>query len=231
MSRKFGCDTMPCAMDITYLGHSSFKLRGKDASLVTDPFAVQVGFSFPKTSADIVTVSHKHEDHGAFISVSGTIRREKPFVVEYPGEYEISGVSIFGVSAFHDLTEGAERGENIIYLIRMDGVNIVHLGDLGHLLSESQIGEIGEIDVLLLPVGGVYTIGPKEALEVISQLEPSIVVPMHYRTGKHDSKRFGQLATVEEFLKEGGFEQSRKLDKLVLNKGQMPEEMEVVVLE
>lgn len=230
MSRKIGCDTMRHAMDISYLGHSCFRLKGKEATVITDPFDAKVGFSLPKLSADIVTISHDHSDHNKPGAISGTARREKPFVIEHPGEYEISGVSVFGIRTFHDASEGSERGENTVFLIQIDGVRVAHLGDLGHPLSERQVEEIGESDVLFLPVGGVYTLDPKEAVEVISQLEPSIVIPMHYKTSRHEEKAFGKLASVDEFLVEGGFQQSKKEDKLSLTRGQMPEEMEVVVL-
>ncbi len=218
-------------MDITYLGHSCFKLRGRESSLVTDPYAASVGFSLPRVSADLVTVSHFHDDHNNVSGVSGTARREKPFVIKDPGEYEISGISIFGIPTFHDAKGGAERGRNTVFVIHVDAVSLVHLGDLGHTLSDNQIEEIGVCDVLLVPVGGRYTLDPGKAIEVVSQLQPSITIPMHYRTQKHKPKEFGGLATVEEFLHEGGFEQAQRLQKLTLAKGSLPEEMQVVVLE
>lgn len=218
-------------MDITYLGHSSFKVRGKQASVVTDPFAASVGFSMPRVSADVVTVSHGHHDHSHVVSVSGTARREVPFVIDAPGEYEISGISVFGVPTFHDQKKGSERGRNTVFVIHVDEIAVVHLGDLGHLLDDHQVEEIGDADVLCIPIGGVYTLDPKEALEVLSQLQPAVVIPMHYKTNKHNPKVFGELATIDEFLEEGGFEQAKREKKLALTKGSLPGEMEVVVLE
>src|SRR3989344_2417944 len=141
-------------MDITYLGHSSFKLRGKGSIVVTDPFGPVVGLPFPKhTTADIVTVSHDHEDHNAADLVEGN-----PFVVRGPGEYEIKGVGVVGLGVFHDDAGGTKRGKNTIYRIELDGISIVHLGDLGHELSSAQVDSLDGVDILLVPVGGVYTI-------------------------------------------------------------------------
>ncbi len=217
-------------MDIIYLGHASFKLRGKNASVVTDPYDSKVGFPFSRISSDVVTVSHDHFDHNNFSAVSGTARREEPFVIAHPGEYEVAGISVFGIASYHDAKEGAERGVNTIFVLRVDDLNIAHLGDLGHVLTDQQTEEIGEIDVLLLPVGGVYTIGPKEATEVISQLQPSIVIPMHYKTKKHDLKAFKEVAEVDAFLREGGFDDVTPQEKLTMTRQQLPEELEVVVL-
>lgn len=217
-------------MDITYLGHSSFKLRGKTATVVTDPYDRTVGFGFPRIAADVVTISHEHADHNQAVAVGGTARRPTPFVIRAPGEYEVSGVSVFGVPTFHDSNAGEERGKNTVYVIHVDDLSLVHLGDLGHRLSDRHIEEIGGVDILLVPVGGVYTIGPKEAIEVIGQLQPSLVIPMHYRTPGHDRTQFGGLVTVEAFLTEGGFDQAKRLAKLSLTKTSLPEETEVVVL-
>lgn len=217
-------------MDISYFGHASFKLRGSKAAVVTDPYDRSVGFSYPRVSADIVTVSHEHFDHSAVSAVSGTSRREHPFVINSPGEYEVSGISVFGIPTYHDSSEGSERGKNTIYTIHFDDISVGHLGDLGHLLSSSQIEEIGDVDVLLVPVGGVFTIGAKEALEVVNQLQPSIIIPMHFRTDEHDPKKFGTLEPVESFLQEGGFDQAKRVDKLSLSRATLPEEMEVVVM-
>ena len=217
-------------MDISYLGHSSFKLRGKQSTLVTDPFSSSVGFSFPRVSTDVVTISHDHSDHNNTTNISGTARRSNPFIINYPGEYEVSGTSVFGVRTFHDTNKGAERGLNTVFVIHIDDVALVHLGDLGHELSDRQVEEIGDNDVVFLPVGGVYTIGPKEAAIVINQLQPSVVVPMHYRTLRHDKKTFGELSTLDEFLQEGGFEKKEMSKKLSLTRAQLPEEMEVLAM-
>src|SRR3990170_1220611 len=155
-------------MDITYLGHASFKLKGKNATLITDPYGSYIGIKFPKTSADIVTISHGHEDHANTASISDVKK-----VIDGPGEYELAGVSIIGISTFHDDKKGAERGRNTIYIIEMDELRVVHLGDLGHKLSEDTIEELGVVDVLMVPVGGVYTIGPTDAGEIVRDIEPA----------------------------------------------------------
>lgn len=213
-------------MDIVFLGHSSFRIKGKNAAVITDPFeSGKVGFKFPKVEADIVTVSHDHWDHNQSSLVQGS-----PKVVSGPGEYEIKGISIFGVPTYHDAKQGAERGKNTVYVITIDNVRVCHLGDLGHTLSEAQVGEIGEVDILLVPVGGTYTISAKEAAEVVSSLEPKVVIPMHYKTGELNQETFGKLSGVDEFIKELGIEPVKDA-KFSLTYDKLPEEMQVVILE
>ncbi|KKS52183.1 MAG: Zn-dependent hydrolase of the beta-lactamase fold protein [Parcubacteria group bacterium GW2011_GWA2_42_28] len=168
-------------MDITFLGHSSFKIRGKNGIVVCDPFSPKIGFPFPKVSADIVTISHHHFDHFAIDQISGTSRKDKPYVIDSPGEYELLDIAVSVHPSFHDAENGKLRGKNNITVIRIEGIAIAHLGDLGHLLSDSDINSLGAIDVLIIPVGGEYTIGSKQAVEIAEAIEPSIVVPMHYR--------------------------------------------------
>ena len=213
-------------MEISYLGHSSFKIKGKEAVLVTDPFSKEAtGINFPKVEADIVTISHNHGDHNQSPEVLGS-----PFIISGPGEYEVRGVSVTGISSFHDTNGGAERGTNTIYLIEMDGLKICHLGDLGHKLSDRELQEISGVDILLIPVGGVYTIGPKEAVTIVSQIEPKIVIPMHYNTPDHSQEIFGKMATVHDFLQEIG-ENGESLAKLSLSRDNLPAETKIVVLE
>ena len=216
-------------MDIIYLGHSGFKLRGKSASVVTDPFGPEIGFALPQVSADIVTVSHSHPDHAAVAKVQGTSRRPKPFIITAPGEYEIMGISVRAIPVFHDDQQGKLRGKNLIMVITIDGVHLVHLGDLGHPLTEAQVEDIGPVDVLMVPVGGVFTIGPQVAASVVENLDPSIVIPMHYRTEKH-SDVFKELSTLSDFLKAMGIESKQSQEKLTVAAGNLPEETEVVVL-
>ncbi len=216
-------------MDITYLGHSSFKLRGKSGSLITDPFDSGVGFAFPQASADIVTVSHSHSDHSGFDKIAGTSRRPAPFIISAAGEYEILGISVRAIPVFHDDQLGKLRGKNLIMIITIDGVHLVHLGDLGHSLTESQVEDIGPVDVLMVPVGGVFTIGPQVAASVVENLDPSIVIPMHYRTEKH-SDVFKELSTLSDFLKQMGIESKQAQGKLTVTAGNLPEETEIVVL-
>ena len=214
-------------MDIVYLGHSSFHLKGKDVSVVTDPFdPEQVGIRFPKVSATIVTVSHDHGDHNRADLVEGARK-----VISGPGEYEIEGVSVLGFSTYHDDKKGEERGKNTIYLFEFEGLRLCHLGDLGHTLKEDLVSSLGDVDVLMIPVGGHFTIGPKVAAEVVHLIEPKIVIPMHYQMPGLSQKTFSDLVEEKAFISELGFPEKHE-KKLSLKAGTLPEEsQEVVVLE
>jgi L-ascorbate metabolism protein UlaG (beta-lactamase superfamily) len=209
-------------MEIAYLGHSSFKLKGKNLSIVIDPYdSEKVGLKFPKTDADIVTISHDHFDHNKVENVTD-VRK----VITRPGEYEMNGVSIIGVSSFHDNQKGELRGKNTIYVYEIDGFRIAHLGDLGHTLLEKQLEEIGSIDVLLIPVGGYYTIDSAAAVEVAQSIEPRIIIPMHY----NENNRNENLEPVDAFVKQIALT-PETLPKLVL-KDALPEgEQKLIILE
>jgi L-ascorbate metabolism protein UlaG (beta-lactamase superfamily) len=208
-------------MDINWLGHSCFKIKGSQATIITDPFPPDLGYSLGKPTARIITVSHWHPSHSYIQGVGGEPRK-----IHGPGEYEISGVLIIGVATFHDTEKGRLRGKNTVYLMEVDGVSICHLGDLGHVLTSEQVEEIGNVDVLLLPVGGVSTIDAAMAAEVIRQLEPKAVVPMHYKTPLISR----ELDPVEKFLKEMGVEPSEPRPKLTLSKSSLPASTQVFVL-
>lgn len=213
-------------MDITWLGQACFKLKGKNATVVIDPFDPEfIGLKLPKDlQADVVLITHDHSDHNNAAIVSGPTG--KPMVFTGPGEYEINGVVITGISSFHDDTQGSQRGKNIIFHLLLDGLNIVHLGDLGqHELTEEQLNLIGQTDILLVPVGSFYTIAAKEATGIVSQLEPKIIVPMHY---KIDGLKV-DLEPVENFLKQMGAEDVNPISKLSITKEKLPEEPQVVV--
>lgn len=216
-------------MIITYHGHSCFKLKGSRGTVVTDPYEDSVGFSMPRLSADIVTVSHDHSDHNAYGKIGSTSRRDKPFIITEAGEYEVGRISVFGTSTFHDANQGADRGKNIVYTIFMDGMRVCHLGDLGHELTADQLDAIGSIDILLFPVGGVYTIDPEQAVKTVRALEPSIAIPMHYRTPEHDQDSFGQLKTMDDFANEYGLDPA-PVAKFDISRAQLPEETELVVM-
>lgn len=212
-------------MEITYYGRSCFKIRGKNTTVVTDPFDPDfVGLKPFKYEADIVTISHHHKDHD-YITESGSA-----FVVGGPGEYKIKNVDILGIKTFHDQLEGSQRGKNTVYEIRLEGVSFVHLGDLGHKLSDETAELLGGVDVLFVPVGGVYTVDPHEALEIIAQLEPKIVLPMHYASGTNNNDHEANLLPLENFLKEIGKEETVQVEKLLVTREKLPEEMQVVVL-
>ena len=215
-------------MEILPLGHASFRLRGKQATVICDPYeSAGVGLRFPKSvEADIVTVSHSHKDHSEVKAVSGT-----PYVISGPGEYEVKGVSVIGLSTFHDSQKGAERGKNTVYRIEIDGVRVVHLGDLGHTLSSEEVDRIDGVDVLFVPVGGYHTLDAKMAVSVISEIEPRIIIPMHYQREGLSPAFFDHLAPVSQFLKEIGKEGITPLPKLSVSKDKLPAEVQVVVLE
>lgn len=215
-------------MDITYFGHSSFRIRGKSATVICDPYdSEKIGLKFPKHSeADIITVSHEHPDHNAVRQVEGT-----PFVVRGPGEYEIKGVGIVGFPVFHDNEKGAKRGANTMYRIEVDGVSIVHLGDLGHALSADEVDELDGVDVLLVPVGGFYTIDAAQAVSMINEIEPHIVIPMHFGRRDLSPTINANLSPLPVFLKEIGKEAVAPVPKLTVSKDKLPGELQVVVLE
>lgn len=212
-------------MYISWLGHACFKLQNKigpeGTTLITDPYDNSIGLKLPRIEADIVTISHGHNDHNNKEAVKGT-----PFIIDSAGEYEIKGVAIDGVEAFHDNKEGKERGKNIIYRIDIDDILIVHLGDLGQALDSKQLEKIAGADILLIPVGGKYTIDAKKAVEVVSQVEPRIVIPMHYKLPglKVD------LDPVDKFIKEIGLKPVQE-EKLKISKRDLPQDdMELVIL-
>ena len=203
------------------MGLSCFRIRGSQAVIITDPFPPGLGYTLGKQAADIVTVSHQHPSHSYDQGINSEHR-----LVKGPGEYEISGVLILGISTYHDSVKGQSRGKNTIYLMEIDGVNVLHLGDLGHALNDQQAEEIGNVDVLLLPVGGVNTINAAMAAEVIRKLEPKMVVPMHYKTEKGSP----DLEPVENFLKEMGKTLVEPRPKLTVSRNSLPLTTEVVVL-
>lgn len=209
-------------MEITHLGHACFRLRGKTATLILDPFSEEIGLKMPKVSADAVLITHKHFDHSDISKVEGY-----RVLIEGPGEYEVGGAQIIGIPAFHDKSKGQERGKVTLYQIKMDGLSLVHLGDLGEKLSDQQIEELNGVDILMIPVGGIFTIDPPTASEVVTQLDPKIVIPMHYLVPGLKSN----LLPLGNFLKEMGKEDTKPQSKLVITKDKLPEEMEVAVLE
>jgi L-ascorbate metabolism protein UlaG (beta-lactamase superfamily) len=208
-------------MEITWLGHSCFRLKGSQATVITDPYPPDLGYSLGKQTARIVTVSHQHAGHSYVGGIGG-----EPKVIKGPGEYEIGGILVIGLPTFHDGDGGKQRGKNIVYLIEVDEVAICHLGDLGHVLTTQQVEEIGNVDVLLVPVGGVSTINASMAAEVVRQLEPKIVVPMHYKT--EALKR--ELEPVDRFLKEMGVKDVTSRPKLSVTKANLPVSTQVLLL-
>jgi L-ascorbate metabolism protein UlaG (beta-lactamase superfamily) len=165
-------------MNIKWLGQATFVIESQ-TTLVTDPFNPMLGKLPKDLTAAVVTVSHAHADHNYTKGVGG-----QPQVIELTGDFSAGGFAIQGIATFHDDELGKKRGSNVLYVIRAENMTLCHLGDLGHLLSEQQIAEIGAVDVLMIPVGGFVTIGPEEAVKVIAQLKPKLVLPMHYKAKK-----------------------------------------------
>ncbi|HOT06398.1 MAG: metal-dependent hydrolase [Methanosaeta sp. PtaB.Bin039] len=179
-------------MEIIWLGHSCFLIRWGDKALVTDPPDESVGYRLPPLQADMVLISHDHDDHSNIGAIQGS-----PVVVRAVGEHLASGVRFRGVATWHDQHHGAMRGPNTAFCFELEGVRLCHLGDLGHLLTPDQLAEIGPVDLLFLPVGGIYTLDAKAAAAVADQLKPAVVVPMHYLTGQLSF----ELEPVGSFLK------------------------------
>ncbi|MBN1679629.1 MAG: MBL fold metallo-hydrolase [Anaerolineae bacterium] len=208
-------------MDIIWYGHSCFRVseRGR-ASVVTDPFGENLGYEVPRLKADIVTISHDAPGHNYVAGVKGYER-----VIEDPGEYEIGGVFIIGVATYDRTQENPRR--NVVYVLDYEGLTVTHLGDLDHVPNQSMIDALGSIDIALVPVGDGGALGSSQAAEVVSLLEPRIVIPMHYRT---PALRGLELDPVDRFLKEMGVSTIEEEDILRVSSTSMPEQTQVVVL-
>ena len=208
-------------MDVTWLGHGCFRLRGRNAAVVTDPFPPSIGLKLQRLDADLVTVSHEHDNHNYTQAV------RDGYEIRGPGEYEVAGVSVIGFPTYHDSEKGANRGRNTVYLIEIDDVRICHLGDLGHRLDDTDAETVSSVDVLLVPVGGRTAINAVQAAEVVRQLEPRYVVPMHYAIPGLKL----ELDTVDRFLKEMAVVAGEPQPKLTLQASSGEYETKVVVLE
>lgn len=178
-------------MEITWLGHASFIIKTLGKTIITDPIDEQVGYPVYNQEVDYATISHGHWDHNASHVLKG-----KPHVIDALGEYNHEGINFKGIASYHDPEQGELRGSNIIFKIMAEGINVVHLGDLGHLLDEEHIQKIGQVDILLIPVGGTFTIDAKAALRIVKDLNPKLIIPMHFKT-PHLSF---ELAPVEDFI-------------------------------
>jgi len=215
-------------MQIIWHGQSCFEMlssQGKNnhVAIVIDPFDEDTGLRLPKLEADILLITHQHHDHNNKKGVQG-----QPLLIEGPGEYETKGVFVQGIPSFHDALEGKEKGQNTIYTINVEDLKVCHLGDLGQKeLTPEQVEQIGEVDILLIPVGGNFTISAKEAVKIMSQIEPSIIIPMHYQIPKLKIK----LEGADKFLRAMGMKSVSPLDKLSIKKKDiLSEEAKIVVL-
>jgi len=209
-------------MEIVWLGHSCFRIRGKEATIVTDPFDKTLGYPMRKPTANIITVSHSHPQHNFVAGVAGN-----PRVVSRPGEYDIANVFINGIATFHDKDKGAQRGKNTVFFMEIDEVKVCHLGDLGHVPTTEQVEQMSGTDILMVPVGGGSTIDAAAAAETIGLLEPRLVIPMHYKTEVVKM----ELDPLDRFLKQMGVKEVETQPKLNVTKSNLPPETRVLVLD
>ena len=211
-------------MKIRWLGHASFLITsGVGTRIITDPYTPgnNLNYGEIKESADIVVTSHDHFDHSNVTAVKGN-----PEVVKEPGLVEAKGIKFCGIPAYHDVTAGSERGHNILFCFEVDGIRICHLGDLGHQLSDKEVAELGKVDILLIPVGGFYTIDALAATEVSGKIAPKVIVPMHYKNDKCDFP----IAGVDDFL-EGKTGVTRKnTSEVEFKPGELPATTQIIVL-
>jgi len=202
-------------MIINWLGLSAFKIQTKDAVLAIDPYD-KIGLKMPKFQADILLISHEHDGHNNPSAIKG-----EPFLINGPGEYEVKNIFIYGINGFHDNKNGLEKGKITMYLIETEGIKIAFLSDIGQdNLTEAQLELFGNADILLVPVGGFTTINGPGASKMISQIQPRIVIPMHYKIPGVTLK----LEGIDKFLKEFGVAQPEKMDKLKIAKKDLPQE-------
>ncbi len=216
-------------MNIQYYGHSCFKIVTKPAgrgqeevTLFLDPFDKSIGLRPPQGQADIVLVSHPHPDHNNAGALKGNFR-----VIDIPGEYSIQGINIVGIHSYHDSSQGSVRGRNTIFILESEDIKVCHLGDLGGDLTQKQMEEIDGVDILMVPVGGKYTIDSKKAIELIKKIEPSLVIPMHYKV----KGLTVDISDEKEFCNEIGNCSKEKTSKLNIKKKDLEDKnMEVLVM-
>ncbi len=207
-------------MDITWYGHACFRLKSREGTVITDPYDKSLGLSLSPLKADIVTVSHASPHHSYTKAVKGA-----PYIINGPGEYEVKDIFVIGVHIAPKNTTKEVR--NNVFVVDLDGITTCHLGDLSHVPSQKQVEDMGNIDVLLVPVGGQNALKAAQAAEVISLIEPQIVVPMHYKLPNITIN----LDPVDKFLAEMGTAKAETVDTLRVTKTTLPEETQVVVME
>lgn len=208
-------------MEISHIGHACFKIVGKSLTVVVDPYNPKLGLKMPKLDADVLILTHDHFDHNYKEAIRGDY-----LLLDSPGEYEVRESFFQGITSFHDDKEGKEWGTNTIFTMEIDGIHLCHLGDLGTELNSEQIEAMNGVDILMVPVGGTYTIDAKIAVKVINDVSPKIVIPMHYKTAGSTKS---DIDSLDKFLSEIG-EEPDTLDKLKIMKKDLPEDMKVIVL-
>jgi len=209
-------------MRIKWLGHDSFMITSDTGiKIITDPYKTdeKIRYGEIDESADIVTVSHEHSDHNNVTAVKGN-----PEVVRETAK--VKGVEFRGIPTYHDSVQGQQRGKNTIFCFEVDGIRICHLGDLGHSLSDKQLAELGEVDILLVPVGGYFTIDAEVASQICDRLAPGVVIPMHYKT----NKCFLSIAGVDEFLQGKGNIVLSTANEAEFKQGELPAKTQIIVL-
>jgi L-ascorbate metabolism protein UlaG (beta-lactamase superfamily) len=206
-------------MRITWLGHASFMIESEGRKLVTDPYD-KIGLQFPSVSANVVTTSHSHFDHSATSLVHG-----RPRIISGTGRFDEDPFRIKGLPTYHDEAKGSKRGQNTAYLIEAEGIRVCHLGDLGHVLTAGDAASFSRVDILMVPVGGVFTIDAAGAQEVCETLDPRIVLPMHYKVPGLSI----EVGGAEEFTRR--YSNVRKAEVLEVSCDELPEEIEIFVLQ
>ncbi|HMK53107.1 MAG TPA: MBL fold metallo-hydrolase [Thermodesulfobacteriota bacterium] len=215
-------------MKIKWYGHAAFLITSDQGlKIIIDPyepgaFGGQLSYGKINDQAEIVLTSHDHADHNYTKDIPGS-----PQIIKGSGSKTIKGISIKGISTYHDPSKGSERGTNTIFAIKLDNIQLCHLGDLGHLLSDKDLAEIGPVDILLIPVGGFFTIDSKEATRVAEQIKPKILIPMHFKTEKCGFP----ISPVEDFLKGKTNIKRAKASEATFDKANLPQQIEIVVLE
>ena len=207
--------------EIRWYGHNCFRIRGKEATVMTDPVGKNTGYSMTRQTADIVTLSHEHAGHINLNAVKPDYQ-----VIQGPGEYEMHEVFVTGIRTYHDDKKGALRGYNTAYVIELEGLRFAHLGDLGHNLTESQAEELDNVDVMMIPVGGGTTLNAELAADLVSRLGPKAVIPMQYQTPTGDS----ELATVDAFVKLLGVAAPEPIEKLTLKASDLTDTIQIFLL-
>lgn len=210
-------------MDIDWFGQSCFRLREGNLTIITDPYDKSIGYTLPRLRADLVTVSHDAPGHANAAAIKGD-----PKVLTRPGEYEVKGVFVTGIQTWRGAgAAGEPKEENTAFVFEFGELTVCHLGDLARVLTQAQVESMPDVDILLVPVGGGGALDADKAAEVISQLEPRIVIPMHYGTAEVTLK----FDPLSKFLKEMGVPEQAAQESLRVTKSALPEETQVVVLE
>jgi L-ascorbate metabolism protein UlaG (beta-lactamase superfamily) len=209
-------------MEITWLGHCCFRVRAKESTVVTDPCDKTTGYSLGRPNADLVTVSIDDAAHNHVSGVAGD-----PRVINGPGEFEIAGAGVVGVTTSRSKEKGAANSRNVVYVIELEDLRICHLGGIGHVPTSDQVEEIGNVDILMVPVGGGDSLDAPPAAETVSLIEPKLVIPMHFKTDVEKAS----LDPIDRFLKEMGAKTTETHAKIAVTRSSLPEQTQVLILD